>query len=115
MAAVYELATVKPFVPNRRSYNAAEWPIYGEGYYQALAAALRVLKLVGGRAEPEVTTIDYTEVINVTVQDVKDQRAELDRTLSALSFAVYVLIVIVLLDAVVTLAWLTKVATHAAQ
>ena len=45
MAAVYELSTIAPHAPAERRYGRAEWPIYCEGYYQALVMALRVMQL----------------------------------------------------------------------
>lgn len=44
MQAVYELSTARPHTPAGRRYSRAEWSVYCEGYYQALAAALRVLQ-----------------------------------------------------------------------
>ncbi len=46
MAAVYQLATVKPHEARARGYTRAEWPMYCEGYYCALATALRVMAFV---------------------------------------------------------------------
>lgn len=43
MSAVYELTTVTPHEPVRRRYSRAEWLIYCEGYYRALAAALELM------------------------------------------------------------------------
>jgi len=51
MAAVYELATVKPHVPLTRRYKSTEWVAYCEGYYQALVMALRVMQAALGRWE----------------------------------------------------------------
>jgi hypothetical protein len=52
--AVYELATVRPFLPERCAYTIAELEMYGRGYYQALAAALRVMKPAAKRWEGRV-------------------------------------------------------------
>lgn len=49
MGAVYDLATVRPYKPDRKRYTPAEWGIYCEGYYRALAQALRVLQLACDR------------------------------------------------------------------
>jgi hypothetical protein len=43
MAAVYQLATRKPQEARARGYARAEWPVYCEGYYCALATALRAM------------------------------------------------------------------------
>jgi hypothetical protein len=51
MQAVYELATVRPFIPAKAKYTLRELEIYGHGYYEALAAALRVMKPAAKRWE----------------------------------------------------------------
>ena len=44
MQAVYELSTARPFLPEKARYTLEQLEVYGHGYYQALAAALRVMK-----------------------------------------------------------------------
>jgi hypothetical protein len=45
MQAVFELATIDPHEPARRSVPAAEWNSYCLGYHRALAVALQVMDL----------------------------------------------------------------------
>jgi len=44
-AAVYDLATVKPHERTTHNFTPAEWAAYCDGYYTALAFALRVMDM----------------------------------------------------------------------
>lgn len=46
---MYELSTAKPHEYRDRGYSMAEWPIYCEGYYHALAMALKVMQIAAER------------------------------------------------------------------
>jgi hypothetical protein len=45
IGAVVELSTAKPHVADDARYTRGTWPIYCEGYYAALNAAVKVLAL----------------------------------------------------------------------
>lgn len=63
MQAVYELATSRPFLPAKRTYTVAELEIYGHGYYEALAAALRVMKPAAKRWEGRMKANDRPHLV----------------------------------------------------
>jgi hypothetical protein len=66
--AVYELATVRPFLPERCAYTIAELEIYGRGYYQALAAALRVMKPAAKRWEGRMKQNDRPHLVGAAAE-----------------------------------------------
>lgn len=45
------MSTVRPFLPERAKFAREELEIYAQGYYQALCAALRVMKPAAARWE----------------------------------------------------------------
>lgn len=45
VGAVVELANVKPHISDDARFTTVTWPSYCEGYYAALCAAVRVMKL----------------------------------------------------------------------
>lgn len=63
-AAVYELSTVRPQQPPRKRYGRAEWPAYCDGYYQALAAVLRVIRPAARRWKERYMSDKSIHVIN---------------------------------------------------
>jgi hypothetical protein len=72
---VYDLSTVKPHVPERRAYNRAEWPIYCEGYYQALCVALRVIGLAAARWEAVAVEREKPRLVSPSAPPERKQLA----------------------------------------
>lgn len=72
MQAVYELSTVKPHLPPRRRYTLPELEIYGDGYYQALAMALRVMQLAFRRWESRAMREQKPHLVDQYTAPVKD-------------------------------------------
>jgi len=64
MQAVYELSTVRPYLPPRARYTLEQLEIYGHGYYEALAAALRVMKPAAKRWEGRMKNLEPPRLVS---------------------------------------------------
>jgi len=64
MQAVYELSTARPYLPARAKYTLAELEVYGHGYYEALAAALRVMLPAAKRWEGRMKNLEPPRLVS---------------------------------------------------
>lgn len=110
MAAVYELATVKPHVRDGGRVDEAQWSTYCEGYYQALVMALRVMQLAVGRTERQAMTDKITTIESKRLKpDELATRASVHTTAAtsllpmagAAAVAIFVLELLILLAALI--------------
>ena len=82
MQAVYELATVRPYLPARAKYTLEQLEIYGHGYYEALAAALRVMKPAAKRWEGRMKHLEPPRLVSAAGGrrgSSDEDRGEVDR------------------------------------
>jgi len=68
---------VRPFLPKRVSYTLAELEIYGRGYYEALAAALRVMTPAAKRWEGRMKRQERPHLVD-TAADTRPAAATAD-------------------------------------